>query len=99
MKEKKPERDNTLGWLTILNSHMTHEKTHEYSHMYQVDIIKASPAQIPKHWSALIGFLCCTDTKETIFFQQMTNTYSFIYLFNFQSRVIFDGSIIQKLFN
>lgn len=29
----------------------------------------------------------------------MTNTDSFIYLFNFQSRVIFNGSIIQKLFN
>lgn len=33
------------------------------------------------------------------FFQQMTNTGSFIYFFDFQSRVNFNGSINQRLFN
>lgn len=46
-EKNQAEWDNTLGWFTILNSHMTSEKTHMGT--VKVDIIKASPAQIPKH--------------------------------------------------
>lgn len=69
IQEKKT---NIMGqhFRLIHNSKLTHDAwkdSYENSHMYQVDIIKASPAQIPKHWSALIGFLCCRGTRETIF--------------------------------
>lgn len=98
-KGKKSRWDNWLDrmrqWL-IPYSKLTNDT---WKCSVKVDVIKASPAQIPKHWSSVIGFLCCTDTRETFFFQHMTNPDSFIYLFNFQSRVIFNGSIIQKLFN
>lgn len=72
----------------IHNSKLTHDTwkdLYEYSHMYQVDIIKASAAQIPKHWSALIGFLCCT---ATIFFSTDDKHWQF-YLFIYLSKQSF----------
>lgn len=57
---KNEASKNRTGWSITLTAHVTSQKTDMGRN--EDCIIKASPVQIPKRSSAVIGFLYSTDT-------------------------------------